>query len=114
MHELSLIESALALVERSVTEHHATRVERIVLRVGALAGVDVDSLRFAFAAAAPRTVAADAVLEIEELAARVHCAGCERDFAGDGSFVFQCPQCGALSADIRQGRELELSRIEMT
>ena len=114
MHELSLIESTLALVERHAADHDATRVERIVLRVGTLAGVDIESLRFAFEAVAPRTIAAGATLEIETIPALVHCSGCDADFDASGSFIFTCPQCGALSADVRQGRELELSRIEMT
>jgi hydrogenase nickel incorporation protein HypA/HybF len=114
MHEVGIIESALALVERHAAEHHARRVDRVVLRVGALAGVELEALRFAFEAVAPQTVAAGATLEIEHVAAEIHCDGCGRDFTAEGSFVFTCPHCQALCGNVRRGRELELSRIEMS
>lgn len=114
MHEVGIIESALALVERHAAEHRARHVERVVLRVGALSGVEIDSLRFAFEAVAPRTIAAGALLDVEEVPAAIYCDACAREFTADGSFIFQCPTCGALCGDVRRGRELELTRIEMT
>lgn len=114
MHEVGIIESALALVERHAAEHHARRIERIVLRVGLLAGVEIESLRFAFAAVAPQTIAAGAILEIEKVPAEIHCRDCGRDFSAAGSFIFSCPHCAALCSDVRHGREMELTRIEMT
>ncbi len=114
MHEVGIIESALAEVERHATEQRARRIERIVLRIGALSGVEIESLRFAFEAVAPNTIAAGAVLEIEEVPAAVYCHQCGREFAADKSYIFTCPDCGSLCGDIRRGRELELSRIEMT
>lgn len=114
MHEVGIMESALGAVLAQARAHHAQRVHRIVLRVGALAGVDADSLRFAFEALAQDTPAAEAILEVVEVPARVHCTSCREDFIADGSVIFSCPRCGQLSGDIRQGRELELSRIEMS
>lgn len=114
MHEVGIIESAMTLVERHAAEHHAQRVERVVLRVGALAGVEIESLRFAFEAVVPNTIAAGAVLDIEEVPAGIYCAACQTEFTATGSYIFTCPHCGALAAEVRHGRELELSRIEMT
>ena len=114
MHEVGIIESALARVTEEASAQRAHRVERIVLRIGALAGVEREALRFAFDAVAPQTIAAGATLEIEEVAAAIHCASCDREFTGDGSYIFVCPTCGDLCGDVRRGRELELSRIEMS
>ena len=36
------------------------------------------------------------------------------DFGVNSGFIFSCPRCGRLSGEVRQGRELELTRIEMT
>lgn len=108
------MESALQVVLQQASEHHARRVDRVVLRIGALAGVEAQALHFAFDAIAHGTIAEGATLDIDAVRTVVFCAGCEREFEPEGgSFIFQCPACGALCGEVRQGRELELSRIEM-
>ena len=114
MHEVGIMESAIDAVLRQARTHEARQVHRIVLRIGALAGVEPDSLRFAFDVVTNGTLAAGAELEIVSVPARAHCAACAEDFAVDSGFIYSCPRCSRLSGDIRQGRELELSRIEMT
>lgn len=115
MHELGIMESALSLVRQHATGNNARRVSRVVLRIGVLAGVEPDSLRFAFDVVSRGTVAEGAVFEIEPVSVVVYCPGCRQEFAGacDG-FIFTCPTCGDLCGEIRRGRELELSRIEMS
>lgn len=113
MHEMGIMESALSLVQRHAAGNHR-RVSRVVLRIGALAGVELDSLRFAFDVVSRGTVAEGAVFEIESVPVTVFCQGCHQEFAGEtDGFIFTCPTCGDLCGEIRRGRELELSRIEM-
>jgi hydrogenase nickel incorporation protein HypA/HybF len=114
MHEVGIMESALDAVLRQARAHDAQRVHRIVLRIGALAGVEPDSLRFAFDVVTKDTLAAGADLEIEPVPARAYCAACAQDFSIESGFIYCCPRCRRLSGDIRQGRELELSHIEMS
>ena len=115
MHEVGIMESALALVQRHAAEQNARRVERIVLRIGALSGVEPEALRFAFDVVSRGTLAEGAAFEIEPVPTVVHCGACQREFDGGTSgFIFTCPGCGDLCGEIRRGRELELSRIEMT
>ena len=115
MHEVGIIESALALVARHAAGHEHRRVSRVVLRIGALAGVEIESLRFAFDVVSRGTVAEGADFEIEEVPVAVYCHGCQEEFAVEtGGFIFTCPICGDFCGEIRRGRELELSRIELT
>ncbi len=104
--------SALEAVRQQAAQHGARRVSRIVLRIGALAGVDEAALRFAYEALAPGSIAAGAVLDIENVAARAHCAACGTDFGAARGFIFQCPGCGGYSGDLRAGRELGIARLE--
>ncbi len=92
----------------------ATRVHRIVLRIGALSGVEPEALRFAFDVVTRKTMASEASLEVEPVPARAYCAACASEFEADGSVILSCPRCGNFSGDIRQGRELELAQIEMS
>lgn len=113
MHEVGIMSSALETVLAQARAHQATRVCRIVLRIGVLAGVEVEALRFAFEVVARDTLAAKADLEIESVPARAFCTVCAEAFDAKDRFVLSCPCCGNLSGDLRQGRELELSRIDM-
>jgi hydrogenase nickel incorporation protein HypA/HybF len=113
MHELGIAESALDVALSRAAAVGATRVLRIVIRVGALSGVDPEALRFAFTAILPETPAADAELQIDSVAALAYCPACQRDFAPDNSHFFECPSCGKLCATVKQGRELDLVHLEM-
>ncbi len=106
------MQSALDAIRQQAVKHGATRVSRIVLRIGTLAGVDLDALRFAYEALAPGGPADGAVLEIESVPARARCASCHAEFGAGRGFIFQCPHCGDYSGDIRAGRELGIARLE--
>lgn len=114
MHELGIMQSALAAVLDQARTHQAARVNRIVLRIGRLAGVDPEALAFAFDVVAKDTLASGATLEIDAVPGRARCAHCSEVFQVDAGWIFACPRCSRLSGDLTQGRELELSRIEMT
>lgn len=106
------MQSALDAIGHQAEKYQATRVTRIVLRIGTLAGVDLEALRFAYEALAPATIAAGAALEIETVPARARCAGCATEFGVERGFIFKCPACGEYSGDIRSGRELGIARLE--
>jgi hydrogenase nickel incorporation protein HypA/HybF len=114
MHEVGIMESALDTVFRELRARGGQRVHRIVLRVGAVSGVEPEALKFAFEAVAPDTAAAGAVLEIELAPARAFCAPCAEEFVVASTFIFTCPRCGRPSGEIRAGRELELQRMEIS
>lgn len=106
--------STLEAVRQQAELHGETRVSRIVLRIGTLAGVDPVALRFAFDALHPGTVAADAVLDLEAVPARARCGPCARAFAAEPGFIFRCPTCGEYSGDLLAGRELGIARLEFS
>jgi hydrogenase nickel incorporation protein HypA/HybF len=112
MHELGIMASALDAVGRQAVREGESNVARVVLRIGTLAGVDVDALRFAYEVLAPGTVAQGAALEIEEVPARAWCQRCDAEFGATRGMVFQCPYCREYSSEIRAGRELGIARLE--
>ncbi|MGA3008208.1 MAG: hydrogenase maturation nickel metallochaperone HypA [Opitutaceae bacterium] len=114
MHELGIAESALQTALEQARLNNATSVQRIVIRVGALSGVDPEALRFAFEVVLPGTMAENAVLQIDPVPAVAYCADCARDFVPDTDHFLECPQCGRLCRTIKQGRELDLIHLEMT
>lgn len=113
MHELGIAQSALQLALDKACRERAARVTRIVLRVGALSGVDQEALRFAFTAILPGTPAAGAILQIDPVPAVAYCSDCRQDFTLEENFFLECPKCGGSNATIKQGRELDLVRLEL-
>ena len=113
MHEVGLMQGALELAEEQARLRGATRIHRITLRVGRLAGVEPEALAFAFDVVTAGTLAEGATLAVDPVPVICFCAACGREFA-PADFVFACPTCGALSGEVRSGRELELLSLEVS
>ncbi len=113
MHELGIAESALRVALDRAQNEGASRVLRMVIRVGALSGVDPEALRFAFTAILPGTPAEGAALQIDPVPALAYCHDCEQDFVPETDHFFECPTCGRLCSTLKQGRELDLVCLEI-
>ena len=112
MHELAIMDSALNQVLDRARKAGAGCVHVVRLRIGALSGVVPDALQFAFEALVPGTMAQSAKLEIEAVPARFWCGNCQSEFVSDDMFS-ECPGCRKPSADLRAGREMELTSMEI-
>jgi hydrogenase nickel incorporation protein HypA/HybF len=113
MHEVGLMQDALDLAVDEARRRGASRIHRLTLRVGRLAGVEPEALAFAFDVVASGTPAAGAEFTIEQVPVTCFCTVCRREFEPD-DFVFRCPVCGGLSREVRRGRELELASLEVS
>jgi hydrogenase nickel incorporation protein HypA/HybF len=113
VHELSIAASIVESVTESAAAYPGARVKEVRLRVGALASIVEDSLQFCWELATEDSPLAGAALVIRMLPVILHCAACGADAEIAGVQSFRCPQCGELTADLRQGRELEIESIEL-
>ncbi|HZR98252.1 MAG TPA: hydrogenase maturation nickel metallochaperone HypA [Chloroflexota bacterium] len=109
MHEMALAEGVLAVV---LDAADGEPVRRVRLRVGALQAVVPDSLQFCFQLAAEGTAAADAVLELTDVPARVVCRGCGAESELRAP-PFLCRQCGAADVALVAGDELLVDAVEL-
>lgn len=107
------MQNALEAAENHTRQAGATRIHRLVLRVGALSGVVPEALESAFAVLAPGSLAEGARLEIESVGILGWCESCQKEFPC-GDLINNCPQCGEPTAAIRRGRELELAQLEIS
>lgn len=113
MHELGIMQSALDMAEETALAAGASQIYRLRLSIGALSGVIPDALRFAYEALRPGTMAAEAELEIQEIPALCWCPACKADFHV-AELNFECPKCHQLSGDLRKGKEMELTSMEIS
>ncbi|MFN5195505.1 MAG: hydrogenase maturation nickel metallochaperone HypA [Cyanobacteriota bacterium] len=111
MHEVSLMEEVRHQALKVAAAEGAERITAVRLRVGELAGVDADALRFAFPLVMAGTIAADATLEIEAEPAEAFCRSCQAPFPPGLEHL--CPRCGRFGAELRHGRTLRLVSLEV-
>lgn len=107
MHELGLADGVLRMVEASAAREHFTRVARLRLEAGALAGVETQALRFALDAIRPGTCLEGAEIEIDEPPGRAWCARCDDEVDID-SRADPCPRCGGYPLRVVGGTGLRV------
>ena len=112
MHELAVCQGLLREVERVAAQHDAAAVERIVLRVGALSGVEPPLLERAFEVARTGTVAERAELVIENGPVVVKCRECGGSCTVPVNRLL-CGYCGDWRVRVIEGEELLLQSVEL-
>jgi hydrogenase nickel incorporation protein HypA/HybF len=118
MHEMSTAQSILEVVQQYTKENDHTRgadvprVKSVRLRIGEMAGVVPESLRFCFEVASEGTVAQGAELLIDEVPIRCRCAGCKVEFLVE-HFLFLCPTCGTPDVEVISGNELDVVELDL-
>jgi hydrogenase nickel incorporation protein HypA/HybF len=106
MHELAITQSVVS----AVTERTGRAPVAIVrLRVGRLAGVVPDAMRFCFELVTAGTPLEGAGLEIEQPEGRGHCRTCGEDFVL-ADLILLC-SCGSADVDVLAGRELAVASV---
>jgi hydrogenase nickel incorporation protein HypA/HybF len=112
VHEVSLVESIVELVEDERRKQDFSRVRMIRLAVGALGHAEPEALHFCFDAITRGTVADGARLEIEMVAGEGWCSGCHRIVPLEERFAV-CPACGAAQVQMTAGDELRVTEMEV-
>lgn len=111
MHELSLIQSLLEMVDELGAEKGFQRISVLRLSMGRMSCADPQALRFAFDAESPGTRSEGAELVFDILPAVLYCFSCEKD-EGMTSHELRCPACGGTQVILTGGTE-ELKLMEM-
>jgi hydrogenase nickel incorporation protein HypA/HybF len=112
MHELSICQGLMRQVERVAADNNARSVERILLRVGELSGVEPSLLQSAFEIARAGTVASEAELEIETGSVVVKCQECGASSAAKANRLL-CQYCGEWRVNVVEGEELLLLSVDI-
>ncbi|SDO19514.1 hydrogenase maturation nickel metallochaperone HypA/HybF [Actinacidiphila guanduensis] len=111
MHEMSIALAVVGQVEDAARAAGRGAAEAVTLRVGELAGVVPDALRFCFELACDGTVAAGARLVTEQVPGRARCGTCPHEWATGMPPELTCPRCGGAAQGLLSGRELEIAAV---
>ena len=108
MHELALAQEIVRIASQRAGEG---QVRRVTVRVGVLAAVVPDALRFCFDLACEGSTLSGAALDIVELKARGRCRACAAESLFDGPWAV-CG-CGAAELEWLSGDELVVQSMEV-
>ena len=113
MHEMGI---ALQIVEIANASLPAdlgdARVAAVNLKIGKLAAVVPESLRFCFDVAIKDAALEGAKLAIEKIPVVAKCNDCDTQWTIEEP-VFMCQKCRSGSLEILSGRELDIESIEV-
>lgn len=112
MHELSLAQSVIEIIQAAAAREAFSRVRRVWLEVGQLSCVEPEAMRAGFAAVARDTPAEGAVLELISIPARGRCPACGA-VSALAAREDACPHCGGYGLRPIAGTELRLRELEV-
>jgi hydrogenase nickel incorporation protein HypA/HybF len=113
MHELSIAMSMIEMAEEEAERRGGVRVHAVHLRLGGLSGVVKEALCFSYAVACEGTRLEGSQLVIEDVPIVVYCAACEAESTLASPRLFACAICQAPTSQIVQGKELEVTALEI-
>ena len=112
MHELSICESILSILEDQAAAESFSKVNRVRLEIGPLAGIELEALRFSFDVVARGGIADGAALEVIETRATGWCQNCSKSVPVKERYD-PCPTCGNYQVRITGGEELRIKDLEV-
>ena len=112
MHEMSLAESVLEIIENSAAQHGSAKVHAVWLEIGQLSCVETEAMRFCFDAVMRGSIAEQAKLEIIEVAGTGWCEQCASSMPM-ATLAEACPKCGNRALKIRAGDTMRVRELEV-
>jgi hydrogenase nickel incorporation protein HypA/HybF len=112
MHEMGIASSILDGVAAEMRRRPECNPLKVGVRIGEMAGIDPDALRFAFEALTLDTDLQGLQLEVEYRAPRARCRDCTHEFEVR-NFEMVCPACGSRNGLCISGDELEFAFLEV-
>lgn len=112
MHELSIAENILKIVESNINSYDFKKVKAINLKVGKLTAVASTALVFAFEVLSSGTVFENAKINIKEMPILIICQECKVEKEIE-NYHFICPSCESENIEIISGRELLVEDVEI-
>jgi hydrogenase nickel incorporation protein HypA/HybF len=112
MHEMSIAEGVIQVLEEQAVLQSFRRVKRVRLEIGPLAAVEADSLRFCFDAVSRGTLAEQSSLEIIDLPGTAWCLNCHATVSIRRRYD-SCTHCGSYQLQVTGGDELRIKDLEV-
>ena len=112
MHELSLCEGILQVLEAEAGKQGFSKVKTVWLEIGELSSIDPEALLFGFDVVMRHSLAAGAQLEIINIPGSAWCMKCAKNVDVKRRFD-ECPECGSYQLQLSSGDEMKIKELEV-
>lgn len=113
MHEITLCQRAIELIEHHARQNNARRVTGVWLEVGAFSCVETSAMTFCFELVCHGTLAEGCALHIHQQEARSWCHDCQQSVTLLSQRVKCCPICHGTHLSVEADSGLQIRRIEI-
>ena len=112
MHEYSIVQALLEQCENHAKANNASKVLKVVTKIGKLSGVEPHLLETAFNTFKEKTVCDEAefVMNIQNL--RLYCNVCQKE-SEQSEIRYLCAHCQSTDVSVLDGEEMYLMTLEM-
>ena len=110
MHEMSLAEGVLQIVEQAAREQGFARAKTVRLEIGELAGVEREALRFCFDAVVRGSIAEGCDLDFVDVPGAGWCMRCSVSVPVSERYA-PCPHCGGYQIQVTGGAEMKVKDL---
>lgn len=111
MHELSLCQNLVEILEQQAQQHGAKRVTGVWLELGAFACIEESALRFGFEITCRGTVAEGCQLHLSQRPSLSWCWNCNESVEVSGDEV--CPHCHSPGLQRENDSGMQIKSIEV-
>ncbi len=112
MHEMSIAEGILQVIEDQAKAQHFDKVKTVWLEIGPLAMIEANALLFCFDAVVQGSIADGAKLIIDALPGKAFCLQCCQTVTIEKRYD-QCRECGSYQLQVTQGDEMRIKELEV-
>jgi hydrogenase nickel incorporation protein HypA/HybF len=112
MHEMSLCEGVLQVLESEAKKQGFEKVKSVWLEIGDLAGVEIEAMIFSFDAVTRNSLADGAELNIINVPGQAWCMQCSKNVSVKQRFD-ECPECGSYQLQVTSGDEMRIKELEV-
>lgn len=110
MHEMSIAEGILQIVEDAARQQGFKRVTEVRLEIGALSGVEIEALTFCLDVVLQHGIAEGARIELEKVPGTGYCLGCGETVPVLALYD-ACPKCGSYQVQATGGTEMRVKDL---
>ena len=112
MHEYSIVQALIDSCEEHAVANSATKITKVVVKIGVMSGVEPELLRTAFNTFKEQTICEEAefVMNIQNVVIKCHKCLSESTLK---KLEYCCPKCQSTELDIVDGEDMFLMSLEL-
>ncbi|MEA3498019.1 MAG: hydrogenase/urease nickel incorporation protein HypA [Campylobacterota bacterium] len=112
MHEYSIVQSLIDSCEENAKANNATKVTKVVVKIGVMSGVEPNLLQVAFDTFKEDTVCKEAQFIMNIQKVKISCNNCQEEHQLNKN-EYLCPKCKSNDINIIDGEEMFLMQLEL-